>query len=356
MLELKFFIAGSDRFSVAKRGNDIVRSFGDAEIEVIDSDVDKIAEAIQELQQVCEALRTVSIFSDKKLVWYRNVSFLNDTKISHSEEVLSWLQELQNLLTKLPEVGCLITTGVVDRRQKIIKSFLEICHAEILETPKLLGCEKYIFDIVKQEKKKMTSEASSKFLQRTGNDLAVIDNELKKLLLYTADKSDIDAQDIEAIVTDLRDSDFFETIDLFFCEDVEVFLRGIQRYFLYQEEGRPLLAALQNRVRLLIQLRHFYENDAIESISKSALENLKERYAHICDTGTGSIFTQNPWYLGKLLAIAKKCSLADWVQFQIKLLNTIVVLAENYDRQQSVFENLYFQLKLIMSSPLLSAV
>jgi DNA polymerase-3 subunit delta len=356
MLEFKFFIAGSDRFSIAKRGNEIAQSFGGIEIEVIDGDADKISEVVQELRRVCETLRTVSLFSEKKLVWYRDVSFLGDAKINRGEDVLDWLRELQNLLESIPEVGCLITTGVVDKRQKIIKWFLENCHSEVLDTPKLVGCEHYIREVVERERKKIPPQSLEKFLQKTGNDLAVIANELTKLLIHVGDRDTVDVRDIDAIVVDWRDGDFFEMIDLFFEENFETFSAGIRRYFAYHGEGRPLLAALQNRVRLLIQLCYFHENDGVESINKSVMERLRDRYAGIYNGGTGSIFTQNPWYLGKLLAIAKKCSLNAWIQFQIKLLESTVALSENYGRQQSIFENLYFQLKLVAGGATLSSL
>jgi DNA polymerase III delta subunit len=95
-LESKCFVVGSDHFRIAARGNEVVRSFRLAEIEAIGSDANKNLEAVQELRRVCEALRTVSLFSGRKLVWYRGVSFLSDAKISRNEEGLDWLQELQN--------------------------------------------------------------------------------------------------------------------------------------------------------------------------------------------------------------------------------------------------------------------
>jgi hypothetical protein len=112
-----------------------------------------------------------------------------------------------------------------------------------------------------------------------------------------------------------------------------------------------LLAALQNRLHLLIQLRYLHENDGLESVTKLTLEQLKDKYAALYHGEGGSFFTQNPWYLGKLLALAKKSSLGDWIGFQIKLLDSIVILSEHYGRQQLIFEKLYFQLKLLMDSP-----
>jgi DNA polymerase-3 subunit delta len=350
MLESKFFVAGSDYFSVRSRCDAIIQSLRGVEIEIIPSDANNISEAIQELRHVCEALRTLSLFAEKKWVYYRDVAFLGDPSIGRSEGVLSWMEELQNSLEKLPQVGYLMAARSVDRRQKVIKWFLENCHGEIFEEPKLVGCERYVRDRVKVEGKKISAEALNQFLGRTGNDLAIIAGELDKLLLHVADESEIDARHVGAIVVDLRSDDFFETVELFFGDDVEAFARGIRRYFLYREEGRPLLAALQNRLRLLIQLRHLYEKDAMERVSKTTLEGLRDKYAPLFQGEVADIFTQNPWYLGKLLAIAKKASLGDWIDLQSELLNGIVSLSEHYGGQQLLFEKWYFQLRMVMAS------
>jgi DNA polymerase-3 subunit delta len=284
------------------------------------------------------------------LVWFRDVSFLSDGVIGRSENVLDWIDELQRLLANVEEVGCLITAGVVDRRQRTIKWFLEHCNGEILDMPKTVGCERYVRDTVRREGKGITPEALEQFLQQTGNDLMVVDGELGKLLLYVGEKSEIGIEDVDSIVVDLRENDFFETIDSFFGDDGERFLRQIRRYFSYREEGRPLLAALQNRLRLIIQWRYFYEKDGVKTITKSTLEQLAERYGSIYTGKMGSIFTQNPWYLGKLLAVAKECSLEDWIAFQVELLRTVVELSAHYGQQQLVFEKLYFRLRLAMGS------
>jgi DNA polymerase-3 subunit delta len=334
MLENKFFIAGSDYFSIDKRGAAIVQTFSNREVEIIDSNAIKIAEALQELQQVLESLRTISMFSSQKFVWYKNVTFLSDAAVMKSEDVTAWIQKIQQILLEAPEVGFLLTTTTIDKRQKIIKWFLENCRSEIFE-----------------EQKKITPNALNFLLQCTGNDLMTLDGELDKLLLYVDKSNEITIQDVDAIVVDLHRSDFFETVDLFFEANIEQFSRGIRRYFLYQEEGRPLLAALQNRTRLIVQLCYFYETDGLSRVSKSALEQLKVKYESLCHGNLGSIFVQNPWYLGKLLEIAKKYSLGDWMKFHTLLLSAVVELAENYDRQQTIFEKLYFHLKSFPNSP-----
>jgi DNA polymerase-3 subunit delta len=345
----KFFIAGGDYFSVTQRGNAIIQSLSDCDVEVIEGNGVKIAEVLEELRRVHGALRTVSLFSVQKFVWYKNVTFFSDDAALKSDDVQSWLQNIQQTLVQLPEVGFLLTAAAIDRRLKTVKWFLENCQSEIFDEPKKIGCEQHILSRIKNAGKTIKSDGLQQFLQCTGNNLGVIDGELDKLLLYVHGKDAITREDVEAIGVDLRSDDFFETVDLFFGDSPEQFSRSIRRYFLFQGEGRPLLAALQNRTRLLIQLRHFYENDGVEKINKSILEQLKERYAAIYRMKIGGIFAQNTWYLGKLLEIAKKCSLEDWMQLHLALLRAVVDLSVHHGRQQTIFEQLYFHKKLFSS-------
>jgi DNA polymerase-3 subunit delta len=350
MLENKFFIAGSDRFNVAQKSTAIVNSFSGYAIEEFNSDATKIAEAVAELRQINDALKTLPLFAARKMIWYKNVDFLSDATIGKSEDVLAWIQAVQRTLENGPEVGFLLTATTIDRRQKVIKWFLENCRAEILDEPKKSGCERHVSEKIKHAGKKITPDAFDLLQRRSNHDLQLMDGELEKLLLYTDGKDRIEIRDVEAIVIDLHRGDFFEAIDVFFENNREKFFHTMERYFLHQEEGRPLLAALQNRVRLLLQLRQFYDGDGLIRVDKNALEDLKLKYQDICSTAPGSIFTQNPWYLGKLLGIAKQYPLDRLVSFQIMLLNGIVELGENYNNQRAVFEKWYFHLQSMGNS------
>jgi hypothetical protein len=68
MFKNPFLISGSDHFSIAQKGNAIVRSFSDYDIEVIAGNWINIAEVLEELQSVHGTFRTISMFSSRKFV------------------------------------------------------------------------------------------------------------------------------------------------------------------------------------------------------------------------------------------------------------------------------------------------
>ena len=68
-----------------------------------------------------------------------------------------------------------------------------------------------------------------------------------------------------------------------FSGDLEWAMDALDRYFFQGKDARPLLSTLQNRNRLLIQLRVLIDGGGLgvnNRLSKSNLEGLSRKYAH----------------------------------------------------------------------------
>ena len=335
----RFFFFGTDYFRVIDRARQVVRDCESYEIEIISSEATKISDCVDELRRVNEALRTVSLFSVKKLVWYKDVSFLQDGTLLKSPDVDAWLSVLFGAIEGLQDTVFLLTSRGADQRQKAVKWFVAHCKSERFDALQENDCELYVKNLLKQNGKTISSDALERFLRRIGGDSAVIDTELQKLLTYVGEKTVISLEDIEAITVDLRENDFFETIDAFFSSDPQRYADSIRRYFSYQEEGRPLLAALQNRVRLLMQLAYLHEKNGLSHVTKLSREQCAVQHPEAKGFG---VFAQNPWYAGKLFSLAQQRSFRDWGNLQIRLLRAIYELPQHYRDQSVVFDSLYF--------------
>jgi DNA polymerase III delta subunit len=77
------------------------------------------------------------------------------------------------------------------------------------------GCERHILGIVGRECTKNDAGSTVQIVTKKGNDLAVVDGELAKLLLYVGGGETVTPQDVDLIVVDSRAGDFFEVINLF---------------------------------------------------------------------------------------------------------------------------------------------
>ena len=104
------------------------------------------------------------------------------------------------------------------------------------------------------------------------------------------------------------EGDFFEAAEAFFARDLSWTLAAIHRHFFAGNDARPLLSALQNRNRLLIQVRVLADAGEVRlsgrGIDKASFERAaaayRGAYGENPTKSAFNVFTQNLWYLGKL--------------------------------------------------------
>ena len=173
--------------------------------------------------------------------------------------------------------------------------------------------------------------------------------ETRKLAAYLGkDGGPITEELITELVPDFGEGDFFEASEAFFSNDLQWALDAIERHFFHAKDARPLLATLQNRNRLLIQLRVLSDGgelDPSQRLSKEKLEQLGRKHAHhFSDSGeksTLNLFTQNPWFLGRLLPIVKRFNTRSLIDLQAALLEAFEqLLIQPRDQQVAIFKDL----------------
>ena len=96
-------IYGDDEYQVASAARAVVdalvpeesRVFG---LETIDAQADNVEHARQIVGQVIEALQTVSLFGDERLIWMKDANMLNDSVVGRSAAVKELVNELAALI------------------------------------------------------------------------------------------------------------------------------------------------------------------------------------------------------------------------------------------------------------------
>ena len=173
--------------------------------------------------------------------------------------------------------------------------------------------------------------------------------ETRKLASFLGSEgNEITEQMIINLVPDFGEGDFFEASEAFFSGELEWALDAIDRHFFQGKDARPLLATLQNRNRLLIQLRVLVDGGELnpyERLSKDLLERLAAKHAqHFDDPSektTLNVFSQNPWFLGRLLGLVKKFSARRLIDLQSHLIEAFEqVLAMPKEQHVTIFKNL----------------
>ena len=175
-----------------------------------------------------------------------------------AETTLKSVEELQELLQSVnpEETAVLITAAPVDRR----RSFAKWCEKSADFALADGGDDAEGLGTVVQAEAAATGVqfgpgALELLLARIGPNTRLLIEEVHKLAAHSADGKTIEEAGVAELTPNVAQGDFFETADAFFSGDLQWALAALKRHFFAGGDARPVLAALQNRNRILIQVR-----------------------------------------------------------------------------------------------------
>jgi len=334
------FVCGADDFLVGRLGkaryDELAAGIEDEfSRETISGFVNTVDEAETALARFRESVQTVSMFGGRRLVWFKDVNFLADSRTGNSETVKAAVEHLQSVLAALnpAEVAVLITAAPVDRR----KSFYKWCektadHTFVGAATPEQAMESLATTALAEARAlgvTLEREALQLLLARSGANTRFIVSEINKLAAHAnpspASAKDpggafiITEADVALLTPNIAEGDFFESTDAFFHGDLRVTLAALDRHFFAGESARPVLASLQKRNRLLIQIRSLATGTRLPD--KFAIERAAATYGRhfvgVTEKSDTNLFSQNAWYLGKLAASCKVWTLKQHIDHQI---------------------------------------
>lgn len=191
----------------------------------------------------------------------------------------------------------------------------------------------------------MTRDAVQLLIGKVNGNTRLVVEETRKLCTFAVGGAEaVSEQLVNALVPNFGDADFFEATDAFFSLKLEWTLDALRRHFFTNSESRPLLGSLQGRNRLMIQLRVLLDAGAIRlggrGISKADLEGAARTYAQhygdIAEKSNLNVFTQNPWYLGRLAETAIRVPLKKLVDFQLAFVDAFEGIIERPNEQEEI--------------------
>lgn len=312
------FICGADDFLVGRAGRErfdsIVAATGADEFsrEVISGFAANVGEVETALQRFRESVQTVPMFGGTRVIWFKDVNFLADSVTGRAESTLALVDDLQALLGGLnpAETQVLVTAAPVDRR----RAFPKWCEktAEFL----LVGGDadaagEALAGVALAEAKlrgvRFGDGALELLLARVGANTRLLVEEINKLATYVDEKGTIEEAQVDELTPNVAEGDFFEVADTFFRGNLPRTIDALHRHFFSGESARPLLSALQNRNRLLIQIRALVDSGdvrlgprGLDGLQKAAPVYSGHFGTAVSEKSNCNVFTQNAWYLGKL--------------------------------------------------------
>ena len=204
-------VCGDDDFAVKERAKAVyeqwARELGGMDHEIIDASVNNSSEALKALARLREALQTLPFFGDSKVVWLKNCNFLGDERAGTTQAVSEGVASLAQELTEFSweNVRLLISTGKIDKRKVFYKTLDKLGTVETLagwsadDRDWSNQAEAWARKNLREQHKDISDEALAELVSRVGPNLRQLNSELEKLVLFCADKNQVELSDVSAI-------------------------------------------------------------------------------------------------------------------------------------------------------------
>ncbi|AOS44174.1 DNA polymerase III subunit delta [Lacunisphaera limnophila] len=320
------FVCGPDDFLVGRVGRERFDALvaeaqaDDFSREIINGFAGNLEEVETAVNRFRDAVQTVPMFGGKRVVWLKDVSFLADNVTGRAEGTLKQVEALQEILAKVnpDEVSVVVTAAPVDRR----RSFPKWCEANgdftlaggdgdnaVEALAGVALAEARAFGVTFGE------GAVEVLLTKVGANTRLITEEVRKLATYVGQEGGvIEAAQVIELTPNMAEGDFFESAERFFAGDLHGTLRALTQHFFTGGDARPVLSSLQNRNRILIQARVLIDAGDLRApgpygFDKAAWARAQGAYAkHFggdAEKSGYNLFTQNQWYVGKLVGTGR---------------------------------------------------
>jgi DNA polymerase-3 subunit delta len=348
------FICGQDDFLVGRMGRkrfEELSGEGTDEFsqEIVNGFAANVDEVEAALNRFREAVQTMPMFGGRRVIWLKDVNFLADSVTGKAETTLGLVEDLQQLLQSVnpAESAVLVTASPVDRR----RTFAKWCEKNADFALADGGGDDSLGSVVEAEARSIGVAfgpgAVELLLARIGANTRLLVEEVHKLAAYAADGAVIDEATVAQLTPNAAQGDFFETADAFFSGDLQQTLAALKRHFFAGGDARPVLAALQNRNRILIQVRALADaGDArvgprgVEGLPRAA-ETHGARFGEAAgEKSSFNVFTQNPWYVGKLAGAARLPTLRRLIDNQRAFIDAFEEILRRPEAQPEVLRDM----------------
>lgn len=350
------FLCGPDDFLVGRAGRERFDTLAatvtdEFSREIINGFAANVSEVEAAVNRFRESVQTVSMFGGRRVVWLKDVNFLADTVTGRAESTLRLVEDLQQILAAVnpDETGVLVTAAPIDRR----RAFPKWCEKNADFA--LIGGEgdsagEALVAVALAEARTLGATfgpgAVELLLARVGANTRLIVEETRKLATYAGDGAGIEEAHVEDLTPNVAEGDFFEAAERFFSGDLRRTLAALHHHFFTGGDARPILSALQNRNRILLQVRALVDAGEVR-VGQRGLDGLPRaagtfgrHFTGATEKSSFNLFTQNPWYVGKLAGSAKLPPLRRLIDNQREFLVAFEEIIRRPDEQEEVLREM----------------
>lgn len=245
-----YLLYGTEEYLIKKEVNKIIQKNKIDEINI--SKYDLLQDNIKD---VIEDATTMSLFSDNKLIICDNAFIFTRKKVkSNFEQDTESLLNYMNNFNPSTIIIFIVNSDNVDSVKKITKQIKKV------GTVKDYNKENNIVNIIKEmfDGYSIDNKIINMLIDRVGEDLIKLSNEVDKLKMYKYEEKQILEEDVENLISKNVDADIFKLIEAVIKNDKKTSVEIYHEMIKYNEEPIKIIITLANQVRLIYQTKELY--------------------------------------------------------------------------------------------------
>ena len=258
---MNYLLYGLERFLIDKEIKNIINKYNIEEINISKYDLE-----LNSLNEILDDANTVSLFSNNKLIIVENAYIFSRTQNKKIDNV----ELLENYLKNSSDTIIIFVNNneKIDSVKKIVKLIKEKgIIKEFNPLKNINSTVKSMFDDYK-----ISDNSINLLINRAGNSLELIYQEVEKLKIYKINDKIITNKDIEDVVVENINIDIFKFVDDIINKNKKDAIKTYKELLKLNEEPIKIIALLASKFRLMYQASKLakkgYTEDSISEILK----------------------------------------------------------------------------------------
>ena len=196
-----------------------------------------------DLREVNDIAQTLPFFNDRRLI------LIEDSGLFKSQS------DLTDILMKAPEYTFfLFTEQDVDKRNKAYKFINDLGIVSEMKSLDDQNLRLFVVSLLKPSGKKITQSVVDYFLEKTGDDMDNIYNEVEKLMSYTSERDTITVEDVDAVTTVQITGKIFHLMDAIGLKQQKKALSLYYDLLSVREKPSHILFLIMRHFNIILQI------------------------------------------------------------------------------------------------------
>ena len=256
-------LVGDDEFLMNRHAKDVIATVQQTdpacELETIDGLVTTVGDAETAILRCKSALQSPGLFSTTRIVWLKDVAFMNDSRAAQSETVQNTITDFVAFLAQgLPDgFSLLITAESIDKRRSYAKTLSKMAavHEFKRDAKDHAGRAAIVRSTIEENGCSIAPDLVPFFCEKVGSDTRRLVSEAHKLCLYAYPETKISREAIETITSTTTETAFYALANRFCAFDLTGAIRTLHELLFQKQSMIGLIMHLESTIRDLLVFR-----------------------------------------------------------------------------------------------------